>query len=213
MPGGCEKVTGNGNPEKFEDYPWWDGAPMATDLIRFPNSNGEQGPDRLNGTKWVDYMFLNESLNIINQHDTSAPLFLLHSFHSIHAPLNADAELYNLHPDGNYMPPPCEHPDSLWPEKEMRTCFKTWPGPSRKSYAAMVTWTDKAIGDVIDRLKAPGVPPTHLPTLPLPCPRLQTTNPHAGSVDVAEHSHDRLRGQRGGPVFLAYRLPALGVGQ
>jgi len=149
VPGGCEKVTGNGNPREFESYPWWEGQPLATDLIRYPDANGQQGPAGP-PTTWVDYEFLDESKKIIAEHPTSDPLFLLHSFHSIHAPLNAPVELY----EGHYYPPPCGTPDSINATLEMKDCFMADPRGSRSSYAAMVTWTDKAIGEIIDALKA-----------------------------------------------------------
>jgi len=130
VPGGCEAAMRAMNMSG-----------LATDLIR------DDGPAKgENGTEWVDYLFLNESLKIINEHDTSAPLFLLHSFHTIHAPLNAPAELYV----GDYAPPPCEGEDA------MRTCFKRLGSlvhDDRRSYAAMVTWTDTALGKMIDALK------------------------------------------------------------
>merc|ERR1712224_902302 len=120
---------------------------MATDLIR--NDGPAKGE---NGTDWIDYLFLNESLKIINNHKEGVPLFLLHSFHTIHAPLNAPAELYRK--DYAYDPPPCEGEDA------MRTCFKrfgSFEHDDRRSYAAMVTWTDTAIGLVIEALKNKGM--------------------------------------------------------
>eukprot|EP00930_Biecheleria_cincta_P055119 TRINITY_DN41481_c0_g1_i1.p1 TRINITY_DN41481_c0_g1~~TRINITY_DN41481_c0_g1_i1.p1 ORF type:complete len:642 (+),score=93.16 TRINITY_DN41481_c0_g1_i1:50-1975(+) len=130
-PGGCEKAHRAMN--KFD---------LAVDLIR--NDGPAKGE---NGTEWIDYLFLKESLKIVNEHDISAPLFLFHAFHSIHAPLNAPAELYV----GDYGPPPCEGKDA------MRTCFKKFGSlqhDDRRSYAAMVTWADSAIGQMVDALKA-----------------------------------------------------------
>jgi arylsulfatase I/J len=147
VPGGCEKVTGNGI--NATSRPWWKDQPLAADLIRFPDANGEQGPAHVDGTTWIDYKFLNESKKIIAEHTTTSPLFLLHSFHSIHAPLNAPVELY----EGSYYPPPCGTPDSIKPDVDMKDCFFKDPRPSRNSYGAMVTWTDKAIGEIIDSLK------------------------------------------------------------
>lgn len=114
---------------------------LAVDLIR----DGKPAKGE-NGTEWVDYLFLKESLRIINEHDAIAPLFLFHAFHSIHSPLNPPAELYT----GDYAPPPCEGEDA------MRTCFTGFPKKSeeRRSYAAMVTWTDSAIGKIIEALKS-----------------------------------------------------------
>ena len=144
VPGGCEKVTGNDESA---------GDQLAVDLVRYPMKNGDkkQGPAYgENGTTWVDYQFLDETKSIIRNHDASLPLFLLHSFHSIHAPLNADAKLYV----GDYAPPPCEGEDA------MRTCFEASPCHARRSYGAMVTFADTAIGEIIAELRVKLAPPT-----------------------------------------------------
>ena len=151
VPGGCEKVTGNNEAA---------GDKLAVDLLRYPMKNGEQAQGPAygeNGTTWVDYQFLAESKSIIRKHNVSKPLFLLHSFHSIHAPLNADAKLYI----DEYAPPPCQGED------KMRTCFKVNPMAARRSYAAMVTFADTAIGDIIAELK-----------VKLACSRPTQTTPH-----------------------------------
>jgi arylsulfatase I/J len=151
VPGGCEKVTGNGNPKDISDYTWWADQPLAADLCRVVDGAQVAAKDE-QGKDWIDYQFLDESKKIIDAHKSyhsDKPLFLLHSFHSIHAPLNAPGELYT----GDYAPAPCGTPDSIKPELEMKDCFMVNPIPSRNSYAAMVTWTDKAIGEIIDKLK------------------------------------------------------------
>jgi len=135
-PIGCEAAMRSGMEEGKP-------LPMAVDLIRnWGPAYGE------NGTDWVDYLFLNESLKLIAEHDTSTPFFLLHSFHSVHAPLNAPHKLYEAYDD--YLPAPC-------PAGEMRTCFKDDPSFARNSYASMITFVDHAIGDVIDTLKYKGM--------------------------------------------------------
>lgn len=154
VPGGCEKVTGNGNPKDIKPgkYTWWEGQPLATDLCRVVDGSQVAATSE-QGKGWVDYQFLDESKKIIDGHKSyhsDKPLFLFHSFHSIHAPLNAPEELYT----GDYAPAPCGAPDSIMPDVEMKDCFMEHPGPSRNSFAAMVTWTDKAIGEIIDKLKA-----------------------------------------------------------
>eukprot|EP00966_Prymnesium_polylepis_P137115 3168316-Prymnesium_polylepis.1 len=134
VPGGCEALFRSTNQSK---------ADHIVDLIR--NDGPAHG---LNGTAWVDYLFLNETLSIIASHEQAqAPLFLFHAFHSIHAPLNAPAELYV----DNYAPAPCV---------DMSMCFKMFGslrGDDRRSYAAMVSWTDHAIGRVIAALKDKGM--------------------------------------------------------
>jgi len=131
VPGGCEML--------FRALNKSDG---AVDLIR-----DDKPASTENGTKWVDYLFLNESLTIIENHDVSTPLFLFHAFHSVHAPLNAPEDLYV----GDYAPPPCTGPDA------MRTCFKKFGAlehDDRRSYGAMVTFTDTGIGQIVEKLKA-----------------------------------------------------------
>jgi len=130
VPGGCESL-----------FRALNNSDMAVDLVR-----NNQSASSENGTAWIDYLFLNESLKIINNHDASTPLFLFHAFHSVHAPLNAPEELYV----GDYAPPPCTGPDA------MRTCFienGSLEHDDRRSYAAMVTFTDTGIGKMVDALK------------------------------------------------------------
>jgi len=131
VPGGCELL--------FRGLNNSDG---AVDLMR-----DDKPASTENGTKWVDYLFLNESLTILENHDVSTPLFLFHAFHSVHAPLNAPEDLYV----GDYAPPPCTGPDA------MRTCFKRFGSlehDDRRSYGAMVTFTDTGIGQIVEKLKA-----------------------------------------------------------
>jgi len=133
VPGGCEKL-----------FRALDNPDMAVDLIR-----DDKPASKENGTEWVDFLFLNESLTIINNHDPSTPLFLFHSFHSVHAPLNAPTELYV----DQYAPPPCT-------DSPMSTCFKRFGSlqhDDRRSYGAMVTFTDTGIGKMIDALKSKGM--------------------------------------------------------
>jgi len=169
VPGGCEKLwrnttlfpcakcTAAPEGEKCDCEP-----KLPFDLIK----NGEPAYE-LVGTKWVDYLFLEESLKNIAEHDTAAPFFLIHSFHAIHAPLNAPTALYEQ--DDAYMPPPCTRDgwDGGAATDPMRECFGPFfdvlaaakavagvDSRSRRSYASYVTWVDNAIGQIIDGLKA-----------------------------------------------------------
>lgn len=85
----------------------------------------------LNGTTWVDYLFLNESLKVVEEHNVSDPLFLFHAFHSVHAPLNPPKELLHTYPH-------------LW-------------DPTRRAYAAMTTFVDTAVGKIVTALKKKGM--------------------------------------------------------
>jgi len=90
-----------------------------------------------NGTGWIDYQFLAESLLIIDQYVPSddAPLFLLHSFHAVHLPLNPPDEIV-----APYLENPAINGD-----------------PARVAYAGMVTWVDHAVGLMVDAYKAKGM--------------------------------------------------------
>lgn len=85
----------------------------------------------LNGTMWEDYLFMTESLSRINDHNASQPLFLLHAFHSVHTPLN--------------------------PPKELEEPYKHFIDPTRRAYAAMTTFVDTSIGQVVTALKDKGM--------------------------------------------------------
>jgi len=85
----------------------------------------------LNGTKWVDYLFLEESLKNIEDHDVSTPLFLFHAFHSVHAPLN--------------------------PPEELEQPYETLKDPTRRAYHAMTTFVDTAVGKIVAKLKQKGM--------------------------------------------------------
>ena len=85
----------------------------------------------LNGTGWEDYLFMNETLDRIQQHNISKPLFLMHAFHSIHTPLNPPDEILE----------PYRH---LWDK-------------TRRAYAGMVSWVDRSVGEIVSALKAKGM--------------------------------------------------------
>jgi len=51
----------------------------------------------LNGTKWADGLFLDESLRIIRDHDATVPLFLFHAFHSVHSPLDPPKDILDVY--------------------------------------------------------------------------------------------------------------------
>lgn len=111
---GCETM------DEFTD-------PYITDLW-MSNKEGVDGPaDLRNGTGWIDFQFLDESLKAINHHNTLNPLFLLHAFHSVHNPLDP--------------------PMALMEE------YVNIVDPTRRAYASMVNFCDSAVGDMVDALK------------------------------------------------------------
>mmetsp|Transcript_84125 Transcript_84125/g.132832 ORF Transcript_84125/g.132832 Transcript_84125/m.132832 type:complete len:538 (-) Transcript_84125:46-1659(-) len=84
-----------------------------------------------NGTGYEEEMFTNNTLNIIDRHDTSEPLFLFHAFHQIHSPLEVPAEWENR--------------------------FKFIWNKDRRKYAAMVAYMDDALGKIVQKLKSKGM--------------------------------------------------------
>ena len=85
----------------------------------------------LNGTMWEDYLFFNETIRRLTEHNASTPLFLLHAFHSVHAPLN--------------------------PPEELEKPYKHLLNPTRRAYAAMTTFVDSSVGQVVAKLKEKGM--------------------------------------------------------
>jgi arylsulfatase A-like enzyme len=88
---------------------------------------------------WIDYQFLDETLRIIDDYakeggpkDEGKPLFLMHAFHSIHTPLDPPDEIFNEYKNH--------------PLVELN--------PARQSYAAMVHWVDKAVGQMVEKFKS-----------------------------------------------------------
>ncbi len=92
------------------------------------------GPARgLNGTGWEDYLFLRQSLRVIDEHDPAAgkPLFLFHAFHSVHTPLD--------------------------PPEELSAPFAHIANPTRRAYLAMTNFVDTSVGKLVDALKGKGM--------------------------------------------------------
>jgi len=92
----------------------------------------DQGPaNTQNGTVYEEELFRDNTLEIISAHNESEPLFLFHSFHLIHTPL--------------------EVPESY--EKK----FSFLRNPSRRKYAAMVNYMDEELGLFVTALKDKGM--------------------------------------------------------
>jgi arylsulfatase B len=84
------------------------------------------------GTAYEEELFERHSLEAINGHDsTKGPLFLFHSFHLIHTPLQVPEDVLSLFGFIDYM--------------------------NRRKYAAMVYYMDRTVGRLIDGLKAKGM--------------------------------------------------------
>lgn len=88
----------------------------------------------MNGTMYEEELFLRNSLKVIKEHDSSDPahpLFLFHSFHIVHTPLQVPA---------------------VWEKR-----FRSLRDESRRKYAAMVQYMDHALGKMVAAFQAKGL--------------------------------------------------------
>jgi arylsulfatase B len=112
------------------------GRELGLDLVDLWSSGpAGSGPARhLNGTQYEEYLFTDNSLKVINEHNASnaaAPLFLVHAFHTVHTPLQI-------------------------PEERIKH-FKYLENKDRRTYAAMVAYMDSAIGQFVTALEKKGM--------------------------------------------------------
>lgn len=100
---------------------------------------GQPAYDRMSEV-WVDFQFTEQTINAIrdhDEHDPDHPLFLTHSFHSIHTPLN----------------PPTEMSDAWYPldSDDTDPIFKE--NPQLRNYATMVTYVDHTLHNIMKEIK------------------------------------------------------------
>ena len=86
---------------------------------------------RQTGCAYVDDLFLEEVLAVINAHDAATPLFLSFTPHGVHSPLEVPAAFLSR--------------------------FAFISDPRRRAYAAMVAHADAMVGAVAAALKARGM--------------------------------------------------------
>lgn len=87
-----------------------------------------------NGSAYEEELFLQNSLKVIDQHDASDldhPLFLFHSFHIVHTPLQVP---------------------EAWESR-----FMGLKNQDRRRYAAMVQYMDHALGKMVAAFQAKGL--------------------------------------------------------
>ena len=84
-----------------------------------------------NGTDYEEALFKQRVLDIINNHNTSTPLFLYYAAHIVHTPLQVP--------------------------KSYLLKFNFIDNEDRRSYHAMVNYLDDVIGEVVDALKNKGM--------------------------------------------------------
>eukprot|EP00755_Sulcionema_specki_P037438 Sspe_Gene.22930::Locus_8817_Transcript_1_1_Confidence_1.000_Length_1687::g.22930::m.22930 len=82
-----------------------------------------------NGTVYEEVLFTNRTLSVIANHNLSQPLFLFHSFHLIHTPLQV-------------------------PEEYLQEFAFIDNAYERRPYAAMVKYMDDSLGKIIAAVKA-----------------------------------------------------------
>lgn len=120
----------------------------TNDLIR----NGEKvyAPSKFDseesGNTYSTYMWANEAVDVINQHDKSQPLFMYLAFNAPHHPLDAPKNILDKYTEDKI--------EEYWsgPNAEKRRTAN-----SRKYYMAMVDAMDQAIGNVIRAVEKNGM--------------------------------------------------------
>ncbi|CAE8635175.1 unnamed protein product [Polarella glacialis] len=86
------------------------------------------GPARdRNGTAYVEELFTENTLGIIERHDPAEPLFLFHSFHLVHTPLQVPAS---------------------WEQE-----FGFLTNDAQRKYAAMTAYMDDVTGQIVRKLE------------------------------------------------------------
>ena len=83
---------------------------------------------------YEEHIFKAKTLDIINAHDTSSPLFHFHAFHLIHTPL--------------------EVPNSYLDKVDAMIAPFEFDDAARRNYSAMVYYMDEVVGEIVDALKA-----------------------------------------------------------
>lgn len=87
------------------------------------------GPARgRNGSAYVEEMFTENTLGILDRHDPKEPLFLFHAFHLLHTPLQIPQD---------------------WEDK-----FSFLTNQYQRKYAAMTHYMDDVVGQIVSKLKA-----------------------------------------------------------
>jgi len=120
----------------------------VNDLIRngekvYPASNLNS---EASGNKYSTYMWSDEAVDVINQHNRKQPLFMYLSFTAPHHPLNAPQNLLDKYPQDDI--------DEYWSGSNAQKGRKA---QSRKYYMAMVDAMDMAIGDIIEAVEKNGM--------------------------------------------------------
>lgn len=83
---------------------------------------------------YEEHLFKTKTLDVINNHDVSSPLFHFHAFHLIHTPL--------------------EVPNSYLEKVDAMIAPFEFDDAARRNYSAMVYYMDEVVGEIVDALKA-----------------------------------------------------------
>ena len=85
----------------------------------------------------MQHIFKKRTLQIIEEHDPTIPLFLFHSFHLLHTPLNV--------------------PNSYLKKVDEMIYPYQFDSAARRNYSAMVFYMDEVVGEIVSALKENGM--------------------------------------------------------
>jgi len=88
---------------------------------------------------YEERLFTQNTLRILEEHDPASPLFLFHSFHLVHTPLDVPKAYIRK------------------AEERLAAAGMRFDDSARLNYTAMVTYMDDAIGEIVGKLKAKGM--------------------------------------------------------
>ena len=95
------------------------------------------GSDDEDPACYEEHIFKSRTLEILDEHDPSSPLFLFHSFHLLHTPLNV--------------------PNSYLEKVDAMISPYEFDSAARRNYSAMVHYMDDVVGDIVAKLKDKGM--------------------------------------------------------
>jgi arylsulfatase A-like enzyme len=120
----------------------------TSDLMR--NGKKVYAPSMVNseksGNTYATYMWANEAIDLINDHDKKQPLFMYLSLNAPHHPLDAPKDKLDKYP--------LDKIEEYWSGREAKKGRKA---KSRQYYMAMVDAMDEAIGNVVKAVEENGM--------------------------------------------------------
>ena len=110
----------------------------------------------VNGTDYSEFLYRNELLSIVQQHDVSLPLFLFYAPHVAHCPLQVPERYYNNFSWMSDDEDQCRQ-QTVKSEHPIDPSNLDLEYKCRQQHAAMVMLMDEVVGDVASALKARGM--------------------------------------------------------